>query len=151
MSLRDAAHHALADIQDWNELEALRESLREHMAEIHRLREAVRQALAALEKEASSFDGWLSMMQSARTALRAALAEDALQRLTDVQQEMERVTDCHKKGGGKLPPPLPTLAVHVGYRYQSPVGGWEYGDHLPAGFDTGNWAHQKIYILQEQS
>lgn len=47
--------------------------------------------------------------------------------------------------------PLPTLAVHVGYRYQSPVGGWEYGDHIPAGFDTQKWAHQKIYILQEQS
>jgi hypothetical protein len=47
---------ALADTQDWSELEALRESLREHMAEIHRLR--------------------------------AALAEDAMQRLTDVQQEM---------------------------------------------------------------
>jgi hypothetical protein len=44
--------------QDWSELEALRESLREHMAEIHRLR--------------------------------AALAEGAMQRLTDVQQEMER-------------------------------------------------------------
>jgi hypothetical protein len=46
---------------------------------------------------------------------------------------------------------MPTLAVHVGYRYQSPVGGWEYGDHIPAGFDTTKWAHQKIYIIQEQS
>jgi hypothetical protein len=44
--------------KDWSELEALRESLREHIAEIHRLR--------------------------------AALAEGAMQRLTDVQQEMER-------------------------------------------------------------
>lgn len=174
MSLRDTAHHALADIQDWNELEALRESLREHMAEIHRLREAVRQALAELEKEARSADDWLIMMQAARTSLRAALEANAMQRLTDEHQMIERgtkawagvpnatdwvedlrgnepVTDCHKTGRNKLSPPLPTLAVHVGYRYQSPVGGWEYGDHLPAGFDTGNWAHQKIYILQEQS
>ena len=48
----------IVDTQDWSELEALRESLREHIAEIHRLR--------------------------------AALAEGAMQRLTDVQQEMER-------------------------------------------------------------
>ncbi|MFM2134468.1 MAG: hypothetical protein RLZZ452_1369 [Pseudomonadota bacterium] len=41
--------------QDWSEVEALRESLREHMAEIHRLR-----------------------------------SELAMQRLTDVQQEMEQ-------------------------------------------------------------
>jgi len=57
-TLLDAVAQALADTQDWCELEALRESLREHMAEIHRLR--------------------------------AALAEGAMQRLTDVQQEMEQ-------------------------------------------------------------
>lgn len=106
--------------------------------------------------------------------LRAALAEDAMQRLADEQQMIERgtkawagvpdatawlenlrgnepVTDYHKKEVDNASPPLPTLAVHVGYRYQSPVGGWEYGNHIPAGFDTGAWAYQKIYILQEQS
>jgi len=63
-TLLDAVAQALADTQDWCELEALRESLREHMAEIHRLR--------------------------------AALAEGAMQRLTDVQQAMEapRVNQC---------------------------------------------------------
>jgi len=32
---------AFQSAQDWNEIEALRESLREHMAEIHRLRAAL--------------------------------------------------------------------------------------------------------------
>ena len=46
MNLREAAQQALdalefVDTQDWNEIEALRESLREHMAEIHRLRAAL--------------------------------------------------------------------------------------------------------------
>ena len=37
--LREALRVALAEQpQDWDELEALREALREHMAEIHRLR-----------------------------------------------------------------------------------------------------------------
>lgn len=40
---------ALADAQDWDELEALRASLREHMAEINRLRAAGRHALEAME------------------------------------------------------------------------------------------------------
>jgi hypothetical protein len=53
-----ALRAAIADTQDWSEVEALRESLREHMSEIHRLR--------------------------------AALVEVAMQRLTDVQQEMEQ-------------------------------------------------------------
>lgn len=65
----DEFHERLTDTQDWDELEALRESLREHMVKIHRLR--------------------------------AALAEDAMQRLTDVQQEMD---------GGKLPPPSDHIA-----------------------------------------
>lgn len=36
-----ALRAALADTQDWNEIEALRASLREHMAEIHRLNECL--------------------------------------------------------------------------------------------------------------
>lgn len=90
-TLRDA----LDDTQDWDEIKALRASLREHMAEIHRLRAVCRQALEPLEKEARSFEDWLNMMKAARTSLRAALAEDATQRLTDVHQEMEAVTDRH--------------------------------------------------------
>lgn len=43
--IRDALRAALSDTQDWDEVEVLRESLREHMAEIHRLREAAQQAL----------------------------------------------------------------------------------------------------------
>ena len=54
----DKFNARLADTQDWNELEAQRESMREHTAEIHRLR--------------------------------VALVDGAMQRLTDVQQEMER-------------------------------------------------------------
>jgi len=73
----------IVDTQDWCELEALRETLREHMAEIHRLR--------------------------------AALAEGAMQRLTDVQQEMEQCpfgyfkaepfgwTDCAETDEGARP------------------------------------------------
>lgn len=96
------------------------------------LREAAQQALEYLEQHA------IISGIPIRDALRAAL---------------EPVTSCHElsKEGDKLSPPLPTLAVHVGYRYQSPVGGWEYGDHIPTGFDTNKWAHQKIYVLQEQS
>ena len=46
MNLREAAQRALdalefVDTQDWSEVEALRWSLREHMAEIHRLRAAL--------------------------------------------------------------------------------------------------------------
>lgn len=127
MSLRDAAHHALADIQDWNELEALRESLREHMAEIHRLRLVCRQALAELEKEARSADDWLIMMKSARTLLRAALAdeqqgtedgENTMQptggvhsRISDcAYRGVEAVTDCHKTVRDKLPLPPDHIA-----------------------------------------
>lgn len=139
------------------------------------LREAAKQALEALEDHATQYPHMQKgYTVDAITSLRAALDENAMQRLTDEQQMIERgtkawagvpdatawveelrghepVTDCHEKDGGKLSLPLPTLVVHVGYRYQSPVGGWEYGDHIPAGFDTQKWAHQKIYILQEQS
>lgn len=52
-------------VQDWDEIEALRESLREHMSEIHRLR--------------------------------AELAENALQRLTDVHQEIEATSQESKQ------------------------------------------------------
>ena len=91
-----ALRAALADTQDWDEIEALRASLREHMAEIHRLRAAGRQALEAL---CLPCDRWnrrqTEIINASLAALRAALAEDAMQRLTDVQQEMEAVTYCH--------------------------------------------------------
>jgi hypothetical protein len=41
---RDALRAAIEQAHDWDEVEALRESLREHMAEIHRLRAALEQA-----------------------------------------------------------------------------------------------------------
>ena len=42
----------IVDTQDWIELEALRESLREHMAEIHRLRVALAEgAMQRLERQ----------------------------------------------------------------------------------------------------
>ena len=58
--------------QDWDEIKALQESLREHMAEIHRLRAAGRRALEALEN-----DPVLDNANNNATAwLRSALAED---------------------------------------------------------------------------
>lgn len=63
--------------QDWDELEALRDSLREHMAEIHRLRAAGRQALDAL---CLPCDRWnrrqTEIINASITTLRVALAED---------------------------------------------------------------------------
>lgn len=84
--LRDA----LADTQDWSELEALRKSLREHMAEVHRLRAAVRQALGALQfcLPLIEDNGDEEQLAIPHKAL-AALTEYAMQRLTDVQQEVE--------------------------------------------------------------
>jgi len=74
--------------QDWNEIEALRESLREHMAEIHRLRAAGRHALEALEEYQQKGAPFMAC-DAAVDALRIALADEAMQRLTDVQQEIE--------------------------------------------------------------
>ena len=67
------------------------------------LREAAQQALEALEEYSPiPTDGpWHKRHHKAITALRAALAETAMQRLTDVQQEMD---------GGKLPPPSDYIA-----------------------------------------
>jgi len=53
------------------------------------LRQAAQQALEALEAALSDDQPYIERCKQTRTALRAALAEDALQRLTDVQQEME--------------------------------------------------------------
>lgn len=62
--------------QDWDEIEALRESLREHMAEIHRLRVAGRQALEAL---CLPCDRWnrrqTEIINASITTLRDELAE----------------------------------------------------------------------------
>jgi len=53
------------------------------------LRQVAQQALEALEAALSDDQPYIERCKQTRTALRAALAEDALQRLTDVQQEME--------------------------------------------------------------
>lgn len=63
---------ALSDTQDWDEIEALRASLREHMAEIHRLRAAGRQALEALEEYQQKGAPFMSC-DAAVNVLRAAL------------------------------------------------------------------------------
>ena len=84
--------------QDWDELEALRESLREHMAEIHRLR--------------------------------AALAECAMQRLTDVQQEME---NTHTSVDNEYTPVKPVAwrwPTHNGYAYSETHSAGEGGQPL---------------------
>lgn len=39
LELKSALRAAIEQTHDWDEVEALRESLREHMAEIHRLRQ----------------------------------------------------------------------------------------------------------------
>jgi len=44
IELKNALRAAIKQTNDWDEVEALRESLREHMAEIHRLRAAIEQA-----------------------------------------------------------------------------------------------------------
>lgn len=77
----DRGVEAVTERQDWDEIEALRASLREHMAEIHRLRAAGRQALEALE--AAEFhakrripDASIEVVvKPAITALRDALKE----------------------------------------------------------------------------
>lgn len=95
------------------------------------LREAAHQALDLLQEihvgnmTPMAENNW----DQAINALRAVLAEDAMQRLTDVQQMIERgtkawadvpdatawvdelrgnepVSDCHEKEGGKLSPPF---------------------------------------------
>lgn len=89
----DALRAALADTQDWDEVEAMRASLREHMSEIHRLREAGRQALDAMDDLHRTGDTQVFDMcgREATEALRAAL---------------EPVTERHEKEGDKLSPPL---------------------------------------------
>ena len=71
------------------------------------LREAAQQALEALEKEPSDFSDWLRTMKAARTALRAALADEKNEntvqstggvhsRVSDgADRNVEAVTDCH--------------------------------------------------------
>ena len=162
---------ALADTQDWDEIKALRASLREHMAEIKRLNECLTWEQHRAEHVSTHGPGcamwgprhYECLLQahkalkertdrSADTGKTSDHIADASKMMASVREDRtdDPVTDCHKKEGDKLAFPLSTLAVHVGYRYQSPVGDWEYGDHIPAGFDTDKWAHQKIYILQEQ-
>jgi exonuclease VII small subunit len=54
-----------------------------------KLREAAQQALEAIELHLQWHESGCVYLEPAVTALRAALAEDAMQRLTDVQQEMK--------------------------------------------------------------
>lgn len=62
------------------------------------LRDAAQQALEALELYQSEMS--VKLFDTAVTALHAALSDEAMQRLTDVQQEMEQpMTDCHDKEG----------------------------------------------------
>jgi hypothetical protein len=60
------------------------------------LREAAQQALEALEYYEHRKLDWCYADEAAITALRAALAEEALQRLTDVHQEIEAVLEKPK-------------------------------------------------------
>lgn len=77
---------ALANTQDWDEVEALRESLREHMAEIHRLRAAGRQAINTLFLIRDSATGlWGEDLDRCNNALDHLIADFAEQ----------PVTDCH--------------------------------------------------------
>lgn len=79
--------------QDWNEIEALRESLREHMAEIHRLRAAGRHALEALEEYQQKGAPFMSC-DAAVDALRSALAESTSQESRQVEPLMdEQITE----------------------------------------------------------
>lgn len=91
-----------------------------------KLREAAQQALEVLDsKHDFNSAEWRVMHYQAFQDLRAALSEESLQRLTDVQQQME--------------------FVHVAYRFQHPCGGWDYGEEIPAGFDADKWASQKLF------
>ena len=84
-----AIRSALSDTQDWDEVEALRESLREHMAEIHRLRAAGRRALEALENDPVL----ANTNNNAMAWLRAALAED---RSADTGKTSDHFADANK-------------------------------------------------------
>lgn len=98
-----ALRAALADTQDWNEVEALRASLREHMAEIQRLRAAGRQALEALENHTHEAQR-IGRIAVAINALRKALVElteYAMQRLA----ADTRICTCHPADNPPKPCP----------------------------------------------
>lgn len=67
--------------------------------------EVMKQALEALEY----FDGEYDVKDEI-TALRAAIAEASMQRLTDVQQEIE-----HSGGANKMGEPIAYLCKHTGW------------------------------------
>ena len=75
----DDAKHALRQAlsnefnPDWNQVEALQESLREHMAEIQRLR----QALAQPEQDELLKQGWRQCAVGQRTTQYCGIAEQA--------------------------------------------------------------------------
>lgn len=75
------------------------------------LRDAAQQALEALER-ADKISGY-GNNRKAITALRAALAEDAMQRLTDVQQEMNCYGDGNVyRGQRSKDSQTPTLTIN---------------------------------------
>ena len=107
---------ALADTQDWDEIEALRASLREHMAEIHRLRTAGWHAYYALsEIDSPLLVREITRIGAAMSGLRAALAEEKNEntvqstggvhsRVSDgANCGVEAVTDCHEKAADHIP------------------------------------------------
>lgn len=95
------------------------------------LRDAAQQALDALELGCTDHEGNpVDLVGPAITALRAALAENAMQRLTDVQQEMERkpvaYVTGYSKGYATVRPVDPCLLMCVGMAlYRSPPNQYE--------------------------
>ena len=103
------------------------------------IREAAQQALEALQgiyiapEHDHYINAWWPACRDAIPALRAALAEDAMQRLTDVQQEMESASresrqvepvayvTGYSKGYATVRPIYPCLLMPVGMAlYRSP-------------------------------
>ena len=94
------------------------------------LRTAAQQALEALE---GGGDSW-RLIGPAIDALKAALAEEALQRLTDANQEIEAALKQPEPDIYSLPtnkkeprPGLVNLEEFPGFIYESP-NGWHIGD-----------------------
>jgi hypothetical protein len=96
------------------------------------LRTAAKQALEALVQSADC--SMANLRRDAIIALKAALAEDALQRLSDVHQEIEAALEQPEPDYYLLPtnrkeprPGLVNLEEFPGFIYESP-NGWHIGD-----------------------
>lgn len=98
--------------QDWDELEALRESLREHMAEIKRLNDCLTWEQHRAEHVGTHGPGCAEWGPRHYECL--LRAHKALKERTNREDwTVEPVTDCHKKEGGKLTPPLPQPVAYI--------------------------------------